>query len=113
MRYLLFTFFSLLIGHGFAQNFPKGREGCYSGDIYSGYTDCDGAIIKNYILDELISIEMSLMNNFFYTGFEVLDSYYWITLYKIQDDLFFDLKVMSATPLKSGAINRHNTNMSF
>jgi len=157
MKYLLLTFFSAAISLCFAQNFPNGWEGRYSGEMHIGYADRDGDTLevdfvleeivkdsswtytltfhsdkfgdivkdyvirrvngsaRDYILDELdgIEIEMSLMNKCFYTGFEVLGSYYSTTLYKIQDDLFFDLTVMSTTPSKTTSSEEDEDGNSF
>ncbi len=57
---------------------------------------------SGYVLDEQdgILIEMTLMDNCFYSSFEVLESIYTTTLYKRGGDLFFDLIVVSANPTK-------------
>lgn len=59
-----------------------------------------GETASDFILDELdgILIEMTLMDNCFYSSFEVLGSIYTATIYKYGEDFFFDLIVVSLKP---------------
>jgi hypothetical protein len=70
---------------------------------------------SEYILDELdgILIEMTLMDNCFYSSFEVLGNLYMTTLYKRGDDLFFDLVVVSIEPTKESTSEEDEEGNSF
>ncbi|MFT5858082.1 MAG: hypothetical protein ACI865_000166 [Flavobacteriaceae bacterium] len=86
------------------------------GEIVKDYIirRADGST-RDYILDEQdgIEIEMSLMNNCLYTSFEVLAHQYTTALYKMQDDLFFDLTVISTTPTKTTSSEKDEDDNSF
>lgn len=86
------------------------------GDIVKDYIIRKTGDTKSaYVLDELdgILIEMTLMDNCFYSSFSVLDNMYMTMLYKLGDNLFFDLVVVSNRPTKESVSEEDEEGQSF